>query len=217
MKTFNNAIDWIANFESFRPYAYPDPESTLAKATPNCKWGFELATNILHSLPPGIATLSGDPWTAGFGRTSNVTSDTTCNENDELTWLNFAIKNIGLKIMGMLENKTFTLTTFQNMALSDYAYNCGINAFPTLIVYLKAGGNIQGAALEFLNGFYSKGRPVLGLLLRRISEYNTFLTGQYLAFEEGDPISQQMKDNLLKMNASNQAGLNMINSLKIQG
>ena len=61
--------------ESFRPYAYPDPYSKLARATRNITWGYKSPVSIIRSLPANLRNLSGKPWTVGYGQTKGTTID----------------------------------------------------------------------------------------------------------------------------------------------
>lgn len=190
MKTFSNQIDLTAYWEQ-------GPNGGPALKAYRCPAG-KLTIGYGETLPDGGAIKEG----------------MICTEHQATTWLIntltylevFLQKKLGFIALG--ENKYD--------ALKDYAYNAGINAFPSLLMKLKVR-DIQAASLEFLDGLYVGKKPLLGLLLRRISEYNTFVNGTYIAWEKGDPISQDLKNKLLAKNAKNQDAVNMINQLKVQG
>lgn len=163
-----------------------------------------------YKCPAGV-------WTIGFGLARNlpdsipITEGMTCTEEQAKDWLNYCLSSLFTHIFhGTFKGE---LAWHQVAAITDYAYNCGMNAFPALLSYLKAG-DIESASHEFLNGIYAKGKPLMGLLLRRISDYNTFTTGLYVAYEKGDPITPELKSLLLLKNGHNDAAVKMINSFK---
>lgn len=153
--------------------------------------------------------------TLGYGQARTlpdgtpITPDMTCTEEQAKEWLKTIFEDKSYVVhwhYGLLEGAKLD-------AITDYCYNVGLGQSPNLCNALLAK-DYDAASTELLNAIYVKGKPLLGLLLRRISEYNTFLTGQYIAFEKGDPISQDLKDKLLSMN-SNPQGIAMINDLKV--
>jgi GH24 family phage-related lysozyme (muramidase) len=153
----------------------------------------------------------GKVWTIGYGTTridnQMVKQNMICTQAQALVWLSFDLKNLKNRCFYRLFPQTYDSGVSD--AISDYAYNIGFNGFPKLYNYLKRR-DINKASLEFLNGFYANGQPVLGLLLRRISEYNTFLTGKYTVWEISDSIDQDMFNNLINMNNENSEALKMI-------
>lgn len=205
--------DFTATFESFRAFAYPDPLSPLAQQTKNIKWGYSNGSDLLESLPQNIRSLSGAPWTIGYGETTPnnapVLSSMVCTMEEARTWLLAKLQNLNNYFLSVLPS----ITQCENDALSDYAYNLGRGGFPVLISYLK-NNDLLNAGLQFLNGFYADHVPSLSLLYRRISEYNLFSTGQYIIFTDNDVISSDLKTKLLNMNSSNSLGIQMINTLK---
>lgn len=162
-----------------------------------------------YKCPAGV-------WTIGYGSTQvknkPITEGMVCTMIEAQKWLQTGLDQAKtqLKSRGVI-----TASQSELDALADYAYNCGINAFPTLLSKIKTGDK-AGAALEILDGIYMAKKPLLGLLLRRIAEYNTFTTATYCAFDKNDPISQDLKDKLLAKNARNQDAVNMINQLGVK-
>lgn len=230
MKTFTNQLDLTAFWESFKAHTYPDPMSDLYRAIPKAPWGDKPIAEILKNEPPIYQQLDGEPFTIGFGQAhilpdgTPITPDMTCTEEQAKTWLAYRLTQyipkvicnfLGEDIFNSLEYDSNGNDTYEKIdALSDYAYNCGIKAFPKLIAKLK-DNDILGASLEFLDGFYVESKPVWGLLKRRISEYNTFVNGTYLAWEDGDPITQDLMNKLLAKNLNNTQAIKMINGFKI--
>lgn len=187
MKTFSNQVELTAFWEGFRGKAY--------------------------KCPAGI-------WTLGYGTTriqgdEPVVEGDTCTKKEALQDLTFHFNYLSGKMTKLIKNYV-KLEISQMDAIEDYAYNAGENAFPALIKKLNMG-DTEGASLEFLDGIYVAKKPLLGLLLRRISEYNTFINRwSYVAWEKGDPISQDLKNKLLTKNAKNQDAVNMINQLRVK-
>lgn len=75
-------LNLVKKSEGFREFAYPDPASDLARKSSRYKprWGYRPASEILEELPESVATLSGAPWTCGYGETKGVTQDTRWSE-----------------------------------------------------------------------------------------------------------------------------------------
>ncbi len=171
MKTFNSQLELTAYFEGFKPDAYQD---------------------------------IGGVWTLGYGFTTwnraAVTPGMKCTEIDasrELAKIISYLMNALASRFKMPEQPG--MKTHMLEAIADYVYNVGINGCPKLSGYMISG-DYTNAANEFLDGFYVNGTPVMGLFLRRISEYNTFVNGTYVAYEKGDLIPLEIKTGLLKMN-----------------
>ena len=77
-------LNLVKKSEGFREFAYPDPASDLARKSSRYKprWGYRPAAEILEELPESVATLSGAPWTCGYGETKGVTQDTRWSESE---------------------------------------------------------------------------------------------------------------------------------------
>lgn len=168
-----------------------------------------------YKCPAGV-------WTIGFGQARKLPDGTPiaegmiCTEGQAREWLEYELSQAEVFLQLALNGSNLiVITAGQLDSLCDYTYNCGPHAFPRLLRELREG-EIISSSLEFLDGFYAAKKPLMGLLLRRISEYNTFLTGEYKAWEKGDPISQDLKDKLLAKNSNNKAGIAMINKLGVK-
>ena len=164
--------------ESFRPYAYPDPYSQLAKATRNVTWGYKAPLNIIRSLPAEKKNLSGKPWTYGYGQTEGVTIDSYISREaaddqfaDDIAPYENAVSK-ALKV---------PTTQSQFNAMVCLAWNIGIAGFLGSTV-LKAhnAGNFLAASRAF--GLWNKVRDEndklvesAGLTSRRQREANLYL------------------------------------------
>ena len=179
--------------ESFRPYAYPDPYSPLAKATRNVTWGYKPATSIIRSLPADKKNLSGKPWTVGYGQTKGTTIDSYISREaadeafaDEVAPYENAI------------SKALKVPTTQNQfdAMVALAWSIGIAGFLKSTV-LKAhnAGKPLAAARAF--GLWNKVRDdkdnlveSAGLTARRQREANMYLRNAVQAEAEDRKLAQ---------------------------
>lgn len=154
-------------------------------------------------------------WTIGFGTTRingiPVKDGMTCTMLEAFDMLQADLDKNEDRLDKLLSPAVYPSHMID--AISDYAYNCGMAAFPTLLAKLKRA-DVIGASLEFLDGIYVNKKPVMGLLLRRISEYNTFINNEYKAFEVNDKISKKIIDLVVSKNIKNQDSLNLIKRLK---
>ncbi len=154
--------------------------------------------------------------TYGFGRTWKdgipVKLGMTCTKAEALLWL---YQDLDHACVSVSTSVGYKLPQNQLDAVSDMVFNMG-NKCPGLLSLLKAQrpNYSELASHEFLNGIYGKGKPFLGLLRRRITNYNTFMFGTYDKFSEGDKITSSLKSLLLQMNP-NQDAQAMINKLQV--
>lgn len=57
MRTSEKGRDALRGFEGMRVFAYPDPRSALANATPGKRWGFKLPTDQPAQIAGSIEVL----------------------------------------------------------------------------------------------------------------------------------------------------------------
>lgn len=173
MKLNQAGIDLIKKYESCRLAAYPDPGSPL---------GQQLLLPI-NMRKTGWQSLSGSPWTIGWGSTgidtftsphSTIGPSTVWTQEqadarfkEDLDFFSKGVKNL-LKV-DVSEN--------QFSALVSFAYNCGLGSLKgsTLLQLLNRGKYLQ-AADEFLKWNKAKGKVLRGLVERREAERRLFLT-----------------------------------------
>lgn len=202
MNTSEKGRDLIRGFEGLRIFAYPDPKSPLALATVGKRWGFRPAQEILNLLPPDKVSLSGSPWTVGYGQTQGVTKDSvmTAQEADE------DLKRSLPHYEGLVEQScTRKPTQNQFDALVCLAWNCeaAVSKNSTIIKAHNAG-NFQAAAKAFM--LYNKSRGVedRGLTNRRRGEATVYLrpddVGQ--AVDPMTEVSAQVVDTPKPLTAS---------------
>lgn len=178
------AVEICAEFEAFRAFPYPDPASPLAQATPKVKWGFSPATDLLARLPHATQTLSGAPWTIGYGQTGSGigpgTPETTEPE---------ARARLELEVTERLEavrgRSSVDLTAGQLAALTSFLFNVGpgkvgvkdglfelksLPRRPSSLWRFTMAGRPEVAAGEFLGWVKAGGKVMRGLIRRREAE-----------------------------------------------
>lgn len=173
-------LQGIRDSEALRLFAYPDPASQLANATPRAPWGFKPAAEIMETLPMRTQILPGRPWTIGYGLTrypdgGAVLMTDACTANEAEIWL-----RVGVKPYEQAVADSVTVPINQPMfdALVNMAYNIGAEAFrrSTLLKKLNAGDYI-GAQAEFGRWVQAGGQVVGGLVKRRALEQAWFNDG----------------------------------------
>ena len=118
-------LNLVKKSEGFREFAYPDPASDLARKSSRYKprWGYRPAAEILEELPESVATLSGAPWTCGYGETKGVTQDTRWSEPEASQRLR---KRYAEFESGVLEACTVAPSQNELDAMTSLAYNIGL-------------------------------------------------------------------------------------------
>ena len=169
-------IELIKRHEGFRSYAYPDPASPLALATPQFRrrWGREPASVLLALLPEKINKLSAAPWTCGYGETKGVGPDDFWTEAEASARLEVRYKEFEDSVLRACTAKP---NANQLAAMTSLCYNIGPAGFKRSTV-LKAHnrGDHQAAARAF--GLWNKsgGKVYAGLTRRRSEEAALYLT-----------------------------------------
>lgn len=117
-------------------------------------------------------------WTIGYGTTfidnKPVTSGMNISQNDAANYLE---EYVGV-LYDTISSKLPNLTDNQMIAILDFSYNVGLNAFlnSTMFKYLS-GGKISQASGQFLLWVYSNGKKLSGLVRRRTEEKQIFDKG----------------------------------------
>lgn len=169
----------IKGFEGLRLYAYPDPASPLAKATRDKQWGFKPAREILATLSPEKANLSGSPWTVGYGRTRGVNPDASCTEAQAEQWLREDLAQAELTIERVV---IVPLNDNQFSALVSWCFNCGSLAVEkSTLVKLLNQGNYEAVPAELGKWVYAGKQRLEGLANRRAAEAGLFVRGSLVA------------------------------------
>lgn len=187
-------IELIKRHEGFRSYAYPDPASPLALATPQFRhrWGREPASVLLALLPEKISKLSAAPWTCGYGETKGVGPDDFWTEAEASARLAVRYREFEDSVLRACTAKP---NANQLAAMTSLCYNIGPAGFKRSTV-LKAHnrGDHQAAARAF--GLWNKsgGKVYAGLTKRRAEESALYLTP--MPVDVSDPIAPEMPQRI---------------------
>jgi GH24 family phage-related lysozyme (muramidase) len=110
----------------------------------------------------------------------------------------------------------FTPAPQQLDCMTSLAYNSkGVSAFPKLITYLKSGDS-RSAALQMLDMIYQKDtksipHPVKGLIYRRGSEFDMWMSGDY---ERLYHLPEHIRSLMIYMNSFNQEATELLLSME---
>lgn len=169
-------VDLIHSFESLELEAYPDPGSPLGRACTRAN----LRMRSYKKLA-GWQSLSGAPWTIGWGHTGRMPDGTPVAPDKtvtkEIADAIFAADIAGFEV-GVEGLVKVPVTDNQFAAVVSFAYNCGLGnlASSTLLRKLNSGDYI-GASEEFPKWNKSGGQVLDGLTRRRKAEQALFLKG----------------------------------------
>lgn len=177
MKTSTKGKDLLKTCESFRAFAYPDPVSPLAKATPGKRWGFKRAQEILDTLDPQKAALSGAPWTVGYGQTKGVNQESAMSVSQAEADL---FEKLPRYEKLVLASCTVMPTQSQFDALVCIAWNVEV-AVSKQSAIIKAHNRRDFASAAKAFTLYNKagGQVNEGLTRRRRREADLYLTPEY--------------------------------------
>jgi lysozyme len=173
----------VRGFEQFRAWPYPDPASPLAKATHGLAWGWQSAREIMNKLRPEIRSLSGAPWTVGYGQTGKFIGP------DSSMWT-LAVGEAHLESTlefyqaGVRRLCKVSLTKWQEAALISFAYNEGLDEDhdgkaeglgDSTLLRLVNAGRFADASRQFAGWNKAHGQILAGLTKRRELERQMFL------------------------------------------
>ena len=189
-----SGMQLIKKSEGFREFAYPDPASPLALATPQFRhrWGREPASVLLALLPEKISKLSAAPWTCGYGETKGVGPDDFWTEAEASARLEVRYKEFEDSVLRACTTKP---NANQLAAMTSLCYNIGTAGFSRSTV-LKAHnrGDYQAAARAFALWNKSGGKVYAGLTRRRAKEAALYLTP--VPDDVSDPIAPEMPQRI---------------------
>lgn len=176
-KLNGNGLTLIKSFEGCKLEAYPDSASPLAiemRRPPNAR-------------RPGWESLSGSPWTIGWGSTGldtfNLTPDGKPSQIGPGTkWTQAQAderKSADLDKFCSDVSKLLKIEVTDNQfaALVSFAYNAGVGNLKssTLLRLVNQGKHLE-ASNEFLRWTKAQGKELPGLVRRREAERRLFLT-----------------------------------------
>jgi lysozyme len=173
MKMNEAGLETIKKYESCRLKAYPDPASPLAE---------ELSKDP-NQRRKGWESLSGAPWTVGWGSTGvNDFAEPPVPIGPTTIWTqeqadDRLCRDVERFAIGVASLVKVNLSSNQFSALVSFAYNVGLgNLKSSTLLQLVNRGRYALAADEFLRWNKAKGKVLLGLTRRRESERRLFLT-----------------------------------------
>ena len=118
----------------------------------------------------------GGVWTIGYGHILGVKSGDICSFDQADQWLTADLA-VAETAVGNPNIVTHPLTQNQFDALISFTFNLGVGAFEhSTLLRLLNGGDVNGAANQFLLWIHIKGVVNPGLLNRRTAERALFLT-----------------------------------------
>lgn len=182
------AVGLVAEFEDFRAFPYPDPASPLAEATRGQRWGFVPPLEILSKLRPEVASLSGHPWTIGYGQTGKHITVDTPPWSESVARVNLEAE-VEERIEAVKNRATHPLTPGQLAALASFLFNVGPGAHgrkdglfelkssprrPSTLWRKVQAGDMKGAADQFGAWTKAGGKELTGLIRRRAAERAMF-------------------------------------------
>lgn len=188
MRTSEKGRDALRGFEGMRVFAYPDPRSALAKATPGKRWGFKKAQEILDILPQEVRSLSGAPWTVGYGQTKNVTKDTVMSVGQANTDLAESLPRYE-RLVSMSCTRIPTQNQFDALVCIAWNVEAAVGKDSSIIKAHNRGDHAS-AAKAFTLYCKSKGAVDDALLARRRKEAAIYLTPDNDSSEPMDPMAQ---------------------------
>lgn len=176
-KLNGNGLLLIKSFEGCKLEAYPDPASPLAA---------ELR-KVQNARKAGWETLSGDPWTIGWGSTGIDTFNLTPDGKPKpigpgTIWTQAQAderKSKDLEKFCADVSKLLKVEVNDNQfaALISFAYNAGTgNLKSSTLLRLVNQGKFLDASNEFLKWTKAQGKELPGLVKRREAERRLFLT-----------------------------------------
>lgn len=188
MRASEKGRDALRGLEGMRVFAYPDPRSALAEATPGKRWGFKLAQEILDSLPATVSTLDGKPWTVGYGQTQGVTKDTVMSVGQANANLAESLPRYEALVSSSC-TRIPTQNQFDAMVCLAWNVEAAVSKSSS-VIKAHNRGDFTSAAKAFDLYCKSKGKVDEALLARRRKEAAIYLTPDNDSAEPMDPMAQ---------------------------
>lgn len=164
MKINQAGLKMIKDYEGLKLTSYPDPASPMA-----------VALRTKGYKGPDPKTLSGAPWTIGYGSTGkDIGPNMTWTLEQAEARLRQHVTEFELGVERLVK---VSINENQFSALVCFAYNVGSGALgkSTLMKLLNAG-DTAGASAEFMKWNKAGGKEMAGLTKRRAAERALFDT-----------------------------------------
>ncbi|MGX7004124.1 lysozyme [Caballeronia sp. KNU42] len=160
--------------ETLYLFAYPDPASPLA--TELQRRGLWQSTLRGQPIPASLLTLSGAPWTGGWGHTGpEMRYGMTFSREQAVAWLRQDVASAEATVKRLVRVE---LNQEEYDALVDLVFNIGSGAFDSSTMLRKLNaGDTEGAIAEFARWNKAGGVVLAGLAKRREADRVLFLLG----------------------------------------
>jgi lysozyme len=154
----------LKKHEGLELKAYPDPGSPLGKAATSK--GLRMRD---YQRVPGWITLSGNPWTIGYGQTGGISEGMTITKEQAEAWLKQAVAEKAAHVRSLFAGQSLSQNQFD--ALVAFVYNMGpsTSRWPTLYSLVKSQKHTE-AKRAFGLYVYAGGVKMPGLVKRRADE-----------------------------------------------
>lgn len=127
------------------------------------KW----AEGIKLKAYPDPGSKNGYPWTIGRGHTKGVKPGDTCTTAQADAWLVEDMEDAAAIVRRLVKVE---LTQGQFDALADFVFNIGEPQFSSsTLLRMVNRGQLSQAAQQFERWKFNDGKPMLGLLRRRVA------------------------------------------------
>lgn len=165
-EAFEELLRTIKRFEGCALRAYPDPASPLYIALRQ-RGILRSYLNGAATIPDDLRSLSGKPWTIGYGETAGVTEGMVWTQQQADDRLRVRAGQFLLAVLKRCP-RLHLEPPERWIACVDLAYNIGVGAFGTSSVCRKTNsGEFDTAAASFRFWNKAGGRVMKGLTLRR--------------------------------------------------
>ncbi|WP_143048293.1 lysozyme [Burkholderia sp. WP9] len=174
LKYSDQGMSLTENAETLVLFVYPDPASPLAKALQaRGLWQRVLAGG---AIPLELGSLSGAPWTGGWGHTGpDVRPGMVITRDMAVDWLRADVRSAEAVVK---RDVKVALNQEEYDALVDLVFNIGSGNFDTSTLLRKLNaGDTDGAIAEFARWNLAGGKVLAGLIKRREAERVLFQLG----------------------------------------
>lgn len=174
----NIAMKIIKPAEGLCLVAYPDPASDLYKELSEHNLLRKFMTGELkyQDLPEHLSSLSGTPWTIGFGETKGIKPGMVWTELEAITALKVRVATFLSEVL-KVSPKLDLEAPERIAAVVSLVYNIGtLNYKTSSVAKAIARGDWQAAGDAFLLWNKAGGKVLNGLVKRRQVEKDLFLS-----------------------------------------
>ena len=174
LKYSEQGMSLTENAETLYLVSYPDPGSPLAKELQ--RRNLWQATLRGQPIPASLLSLSGAPWTGGWGHTGpEMHYGMTFSREQAVAWLRQDVASAEATVKRLVHVE---LNQEEYDALVDLVFNIGSGYFDTSTLLRKLNaGDTDGAIAEFAKWNKAGGLVLAGLVKRREADRVLFQLG----------------------------------------